>query len=190
MPSGLGGGFILSLVGKAGTGERRLKASELRGRVVLTLSDAAKVGHVDDVLLDATYRTVLGFRIKKGAFSQTEAVLRSNVAAVGRDAVTVSSPDVINMQDRLEELSGASALAVAQRTKVVTEGGELLGTISDVEIDAEALSVTSYVLDASLWQRLRHQEPTFGAQHVVKLGEGGIMIVANAVAESLRPAKS
>ena len=167
-----------------------MKASELRGRALLTLSEAAKVGHVDDVLFDAAYRTVLGFRIKKGAFSQTEAVLRANVAAVGPDAITVSSPDMINMQDRLEELRAASALADAQRTKVVTEGGQLLGTISDVEIDAEALAVNGYVLNASLWQRIRHQEPVFGAEQVVKLGEAGIMIVANAVADSLHPAKS
>lgn len=164
-----------------------MKASELRGRAVVTLSDAAKVGHVDDVLFDATYRTVLGFRIKKGAF-QTEAVLRGNVAGVGPDALTVSSPDVINMQDRLDELAGASALADAQRTKVVTEGGQLLGTISDVEMNEKALSVTGYVLNASLWQRIRHDEPTFEAERVVKLGDDGIMIVTNAVAESLHPA--
>ncbi len=166
-----------------------LKASELRGRAVLTLSEAAKVGHVDDVLFDAAFRTVLGFRVKKGALSQTEAVMRANVSAVGRDALTISGPDAINMEERLAELAGASALADAQRTKVVTEGGELLGTISDIELDTEAQTVTAYVLNASLWQRISHHEPAFGAEQVVKLGEDGIMIVTNSVANSLHPAK-
>ena len=88
-----------------------MKASDLKGRAVVTLSDAIKVGRVDDVLLDAGYREVLGFRIKAGTFSRLEAVSRANVTGVGHAAVTVRSPDVINVEDRLSALAGAVPLS-------------------------------------------------------------------------------
>src|SRR5581483_9070423 len=99
-----------------------MKASEITGRAVVTLSNAEKVGHVGDVLFDADYRRIVGFRIKRGAFSRAEAVPRESVTAVGQDAVTVSGPDAINAEDRFGELAGAASLEQARKTKVVTEG--------------------------------------------------------------------
>src|SRR5919201_1923311 len=93
-----------------------VKASDLKGRAVVTLSDAIKVGRVDDVLFDAEYRQVLGFRLKQRRFSRSEAVSRDNVTGVGRDAVTVRSPDAINVEDRLADLAGAASLGRARRT--------------------------------------------------------------------------
>ena len=164
-----------------------LKASDLKGRAVVTLSDAIKVGRVDDVLFDAEYREVLGFRIKAGTFSRPEAVSRAHVTGVGHAALTVRSPDVINVEDRLGDLAGAVTLSRARRTKVVTEGGELLGTIGEIELDDEARTVTAYRLAPRLWDRLRHREPRIEARQVLRLGEGGLMIVPNAVAKSIRP---
>jgi len=160
-----------------------MKASELKGRAVVTLSDAAKVGYIDDILFDADLRRVLGFRIKRSTFGKVEGVTRGNVAAIGVDAVTLPSPEVINDELRFTELHGASSLERAHGTKVVTEGGRLLGTIGDLTLNDDAESVVSYTLAVPLLERLRHREPTFKAEQVLRLGEGGIMIVTEMVAE-------
>src|SRR5690349_501706 len=103
-----------------------MNSGDLKGRAIVTLSDAAKVGSVDDVLFDAQYREVLGFRVKKGGLlSGTEALMRSSVSAVGADAITVPSPDAINAEERFAELAGAAAFKQAQGTRIVTEGGTL-----------------------------------------------------------------
>ncbi len=163
-----------------------MKASDLNGRAIVTLSDAAKVGQVDDVLFDAEYRRVLGLRVKKGLFDKAQAVSRESVTAVGADAVTVPSPDVVNVEERFAELSGATPLSRARGTKVITEGGELVGTIDELELDDNATSVISYTLSAPLWDRMRGREPRITAAEVLRLGDGGIMIVSNAVGTSLR----
>lgn len=167
-----------------------MKASELRGLAVITVSNAAKVGQVDDVFFDATYRRVLGMRVKKGVFGQAEAVSRTSVTAVGNDSLNVSSPEAINVEDRFADLAGAIKLSQIEGTKVVTEGGDLVGTVTDMVLDDEATEVTAYVLDAPLWDRIRHQKPEFSADQVVRVGEGGIMIVPNTVAERLHPPKA
>lgn len=164
-----------------------MKASDLKGRAVITVSDATKVGQIDDVFFDASYRKVLGFGVKSGGmFRHMEAVPRANVTAVGTDAVTIPNPEAVNTPDRFPDLAGAPTLSAAKGTKVVTEGGELLGTIGELDLDDEARSVTSYILAVPLLDRLRHREPSFSADQVTSLGEGGIMVVSNVVAELVK----
>lgn len=163
-----------------------MKASEITGRAVVTLSNAEKVGHVDDVLFDADYRRIVGFRIKRGAFSRVEAVPRESVTAVGQDAVTVSGPDAINAEDRFGKLAGAASLDQARKTKVVTESGTLVGLIGDVALDDEARTVHGYLLSVSLLEKLRHAEREVAATEVTRLGESGIMIVTDAAGARLQ----
>ena len=59
-----------------------MRADALKGRDVVALTTAEKIGQVDDVLFDPQYREVLGFRVKQGGlFGQTEALLRDAVKA-------------------------------------------------------------------------------------------------------------
>ena len=165
-----------------------MQASELKGRAVVVLSTAEKVGHVEDVLFDAQFRQVLGFRVKQGGLgSKTEGLPRDSVASIGADALTVPSPEVINDEERFAELAHAATLNQVEQTKVVTEGGELLGTIAHLEIDEDARKVTAYALASSLMERvMRHAETFVKADEVLRLGEGGIMVVSNAVAARLQ----
>ena len=165
-----------------------VQADELKGRAVVVLSNAEKVGQVDDVLFDAPFRQVLGFRVKKGGLlGKTEALPRESVTSIGADALTVASQELINDETRFAQLAGAATLSKVTGTKVVTESGQLLGTISHLEIDDEAHSVMAYVLSASLAERvMRHQAEVVRASEVIRLGEGGIMIVPDAVGARLQ----
>jgi uncharacterized protein YrrD len=165
-----------------------MRADELKGRGVLALSNAEKIGQVEEVLFDAQFRQVLGFRVKRGGpFGKAQALPRDGVTSIGAAAVTVPSPDVINDEERFAELARASTLSQVEKTKVVTEGGALLGTIAHLEIDDDARTVTAYVLSSSFRDRLlRHDAESVKADEVLRLGEGGIMVVPNAVAARLQ----
>jgi uncharacterized protein YrrD len=165
-----------------------MQANELTGRGVLALSNAEKIGQVEDVLFDAQFRQVLGFRVKRGGlFGKAQALLRDSVTSIGAAALTVQSPDVINDEERFAELAHASTSSQVERTQVVTESGELLGTIAHLEIDDDARKVTAYVLSSSFTDRLmRHATESVKADEVLRLGEGGVMVVSNAVAARLQ----
>lgn len=163
-----------------------MKASDLKGRAVLTLSDAAKIGQIDDVLFDSDYRNVLGFRVKQSLFGKSDAVARDSVTGIGADAVTIASPDLLNEEGRIESLSISTSLSKVRGTKVVSEGGDLLGVVDEIELDDSALNVTAYILEAPLLDRLRHRAPRIDAAEVLRLGEGGLMIVPNSVADALK----
>lgn len=166
-----------------------MDASTLKRRAIVTLSNAEKAGRVDDVLFDAQFRQVLGFRVRKGRLSRPEAVLRESVSAIGSDAVTVPSPDALNEEKRFPQLASAITLSQVQKTKVVTEGGELLGTVGELEVDDEVRSVVAYTLAAPFLERLRRQPLHISAQDVLQVGSGGIMTVKNSAAESLQASR-
>ena len=165
-----------------------MQADELKGRGVLALSNAEKIGQVEDVLFDAQFRQVLGFRVKRGGlFGKAQALLRDSVTSIGAAALTVQTPDVINDEARFAELAHASTLSQVGRTQVVTEGGALLGTIAHLEVDDDARTVTAYTLAASLSDRVRrHDAEAVVADEVLRLGEDGSMIVPDAVGARLR----
>ena len=168
-----------------------MRADELKGRGVLAVASAEKIGQVEDVLFDAQFRQVLGFRVKRGGlFGKAQALLRDSVTSVGAVALAVPSADVVNDEERFAELAQASTLSQVQKTQVVTEGGDALGTIAHLEIDDDARRVTAYALASSFKDRvMRHDAESIQADEVMQLGAGGIMVVSNAVGVRLKAAR-
>ncbi|HXA28208.1 MAG TPA: PRC-barrel domain-containing protein [Candidatus Angelobacter sp.] len=154
------------------------RARALMGRAVVAISDATRLGAIDDVLFDASGRDVVAFRVKGGPFSRGAALERDDVAAIGPDAIMVAAPAALNEFKRLPALDDALRLDRLRGTRVVTEGGELLGTVSDLEIDGEARYVQSYVLRGSATQRLRHRQPIIPVGQVTHRGDSGLLVVA------------
>ncbi len=159
-----------------------MRADELKGRAVVTLADATKIGNVDEVLFDKSFRTVLGFRVKTGMLRR-EALPRAGVSAIGADAITVTDHAAVNSEDRFDQLAGAVPLDVVRHMKVVTEDGELLGVVSAVELDDTVEHVLAYTLEAPLVDRLRGRAPQIRPEDVARLGAEGIMIVPASVGE-------
>ncbi|MGE5334060.1 MAG: PRC-barrel domain-containing protein [Nitrososphaerota archaeon] len=155
-----------------------MQASDIKGRAVVTLADAAKVGTVDDILFDPRYQRVEGFVLKEGRIGGSKAAIpRGRVKAIGPDAVTVASAEEIGPTSRFSELQNTRSLGQAQGTKVVTEKGELLGTLDGFELDDEMREVRTCRLATPLLGRLLNRQDTFVPQHIRQVGEGGLMVV-------------
>lgn len=155
-----------------------MNAKDLLGLAVVTLSNAHKVGNVDEVLFDAQFRQVLAFRVKQGGLLRhDEAVPRGEVTSIGADAVTISGPSAVNRVDRFPALHQARTLGDLLGMKVLTERGTVLGTVGHVQLDAQARLVERYLLDTSLLDRLRHEEHAILPDQVARLGQDNIMIV-------------
>ena len=165
-----------------------MQADELKGRGVLALSNAEKIGQVEDVLFDAEFRQVLGFRVKRGGlFGKAQALLCDSVTSIGTAALTVRSPDAVNDEERFAELAHVSTLSQVEGTQVVIDTGEVRGTIAHLEIDDDARKVTAYVLSSSFRDRvMRHDTESVKADEVLRLGEGGVMVVPDAVGARLQ----
>lgn len=148
-----------------------MKLSELKGRSVVSVSQAHKLGEVDNVVVDLSSRSVLGLLVRTGGLLHSrQAVLLRDVKAIGQDAVTVEDESQLNGQDKFAELKDKPTADAIVGAKVMTESGSQVGSVSDLSVDIPAGQITEYILDEGLLERLRGQERFVPASAVRSLG--------------------
>ena len=111
-----------------------MRFSEAKGQKVLSTSSATTVGKVEAFVVDPTERTVVALTLKKTE-GDADTLLWSALSAFGRDAVTVTGSDALTVADERVALLGDKHHTVLGK-RVLTEGGDDLGNVVDVEFDA------------------------------------------------------
>ncbi len=120
-----------------------MKFSELKGRAVVDVEDAKKIGEIDNLLLEPGTRQVSSLKVKTGGlFSTPLTIAISQLMNIGPDAVTVkvdtASPGKATGVDESVELSSVLG------HKVVTDAGTLIGEVHDVLLDPVSAAVMGY----------------------------------------------
>lgn len=120
--------------------------SEAFGRKVVSTSTAETVGFVQEFLIDPESHQVVGLALSKTPATAT-VLPWADVKAFGTDAVTVESGDRLVVPD-----AHLSALADKHRSvarkRVLTTHGVQIGSVQDVEFDAQSGALVSLLLEA------------------------------------------
>jgi sporulation protein YlmC with PRC-barrel domain len=120
-----------------------MRFSEATGRQVVATSTADTVGRVDDFVVDPRRRAVVALSLKRTDGGDT--LLWTDILGFGSDAVTVTSGDkIVDAAPAIVALSGKEHRLVGKR--VLTAGGDDIGTVDDVEFDADTGTITSLLL--------------------------------------------
>jgi sporulation protein YlmC with PRC-barrel domain len=165
-----------------------IRATDLRGRAVVDIDAAEKLGNIDKVILDPDTRRVAGFVLSRGSSflnKGSDVVLPAGaVHAVGPDAVTVRQATAIGTDvSAFDTLPRVSDLV---RRKVVSETGRLLGHVADVLVDEADGRIIGYALTepgAGTWEDLlgsgpKSRQPTLLLKAEAHLRAGRDLIVA------------
>jgi sporulation protein YlmC with PRC-barrel domain len=113
-----------------------MKADELSGKAVVSISDGAKLGRIDDVLLDTDELRVAAFHLKAAG---TDAIVPfEQVQRVGTDAVTVPTRAAAQRPGSASDNESLAHLKDMTRLKVVDEDGTFLGTVQQLDVDPGA----------------------------------------------------
>ena len=67
-----------------------MKFSELKGRAVINLQDASKIGEVEDLIVEPDGHHIVSIKVRTGLFHPSKLVSVADVKNVGADAVTIS----------------------------------------------------------------------------------------------------
>lgn len=145
--------------------------SELKGRAVIDVTAAKTIGHLDDLVLELENRQIIGLRVKEsGLFGHTNSYPLAVLQSVGQDALTVQLGGEPAAKDTvLEKGPGLNSLVSKQ---VVSQGGKLIGQISDITLDPQRLTITGYEVKEGGLLGKKHSlaetsDLTFGPQMVV-----------------------
>jgi uncharacterized protein YrrD len=113
--------------------------SELRGRRVVSRASAETLGSVSDVFVTPNPSTVSALHIGKGR--KGEAVPWDQIVGIGPDAVIVTDDAAGSA-----ETQGASPMG----RLLLSELGNAVGSVTDVEFDETSGTVISLATDATL----------------------------------------
>jgi uncharacterized protein YrrD len=127
-----------------------LRAKDLHGRPVVDLEGAEKIGTIDELLLDLDAHRVAGLVAAQGpgllSGGKYTMIPTASVRSVGPDAVTVQ---------RAGDPGGAAAglaslprLSKVVGRKVVSQQGELLGTVSDLLVEDQTWRIVGYQFES------------------------------------------
>ena len=177
-----------------------MKFSELKGRAVVDLEDARKIGEVEDLLVEPHGHTIISLKVRTGLFHAAKVVPVTDIKNVGADAVTISvgaSPSHIQADMANPSASDSAGPSAAQQqstssqssersqplieitsilgNKVVTDAGTMVGELNDAMVDWVDLKITGYeVREGGLFAKAQE----FAATPEVSYGNKMITIPA------------
>ncbi|MCD9623410.1 PRC-barrel domain-containing protein [Rhabdothermincola salaria] len=107
---------------------------------VIDTSDASKVGSVDGIVVDVDSSRCVGVVTGAGVIGWDDS------GGVGRDAVTISSRDLVREPSTDAEEAAVQGRSDPLGRRVLTEDGVALGKVADVSFDAETGEIRRLLL--------------------------------------------
>lgn len=133
--------------------------ADVDGKPVLSRDSAEELGRVTGVAIALDPPRVTSLVVRSGR--KTGVVARARVTSFGPDAIVVGSDDAWHQPTTDDEEHAADGRSVPVGKRVLTDGGNALGTVSDGEFDPGDGSVVAvFVQDRPIdAQRLRGLGP-------------------------------
>ncbi len=161
-----------------------IMASKLKGRAVVSLAAAEKIGIVATLILDPATAELRGLKVKTGLVG-TKSLRVTDIRSVGADAVTIVDRTVLHEHEsEMPDLKDLPTFDDLLRTKVVSQGGTLLGMLGDVELDLDHYRIIRYEMSGNLWAQMTHSQRSFPAVGGLRFGKD-LLIVPDDVAAAL-----
>lgn len=153
-----------------------MDVDRLRDLAVVSVQQAEKLGIVDDVLIDPRTHRLGGLILSGGLFRGGPTVAWPCIRTIGADAVMVD--DTATATAGVEG-SGLIHLHDLRGLKVVTDSGELAGTLDGLEFDPATGQITSYLV-ATEGSRPFHRSPRLHLPPAAIEGMGKELITVDA----------
>jgi uncharacterized protein YrrD len=157
---------------------------KLIGREVVSLETANKLGRVADLLVDTLTGQLAGLSVRRPDHTIALASVL-DVHSIGRDAVVVEHDQSLV----LAEASPLSALPKAKedltRVKVMTDGGQHLGSISNLFLCIDRRPTFIYEVRSSFFEALLGRAWYFAASLGCAVSADGASLVVTAGPEQM-----
>jgi len=145
------------------------RTRDIVGLPVLDLRTGNQIGWVQDVVFDARSEEVRGILLEGNhLFQQARGIPREAIAAIGKDALTVSDAMV-------QEIAGPT-WSQKIGNHVYTQSGDGQGTIQDVFLDDRGQRVVGYEVSDGLWTDIVCGRGAVWQQHVMVDGENVLIV--------------
>ncbi len=121
-----------------------INLSQLSGRSVMDVASAATIGRVDSGIIDAKAGRVVALSLS-GTDADGVLLPWTSVKAIGPDAVTVESGEVLQQPEGPLEERGAAGDTDPFGKLLLDDGGKAHGTVSDLVVDEASGEICAVV---------------------------------------------
>lgn len=161
--------------------------SDLRGLAVVTINSGKKVGTLEDFSFESHTNNIRALQVKTGLLSR-RVLLVTAISAIGQDAVTFPDEDQLVKEKDEAQLktlvSGSSLLGY----RVLSEGGNLVGTTGDVLLNItvpSSLRIAGFELAGGLRERISGRYSSFTTEDIIRYGDD-VLVISDIVAKALQ----
>lgn len=152
---------------------------KLKGMTVVSVSEGARLGRVEDVLLDTSALQIGALKI---AHEGQQFVIPFNlIKSIGADAITVESSQVT--QATGDAATSLVSLRDFKKLKIVDEFGTLLGVLSGVEFEQQTGKMQQLLVHKGGVLGLGGTTKTVDASQVRGIGRDVVTVSAEAAVE-------
>lgn len=121
-----------------------MRFSEARNRRVMSTAGAETVGRVKDLIVDPRSRTIAALALRKTE-GDGDVLPWAEMKSFGQDAITVQSPErIVQAEGELAVLADKDHRVLGKR--VLTDRGDEIGSVSDIEFDPESGAIRALLL--------------------------------------------
>jgi uncharacterized protein YrrD len=163
------------------------KWSELQGLTAVSINNGKRAGTLEDFYFDIQNSDIRALFIKTGIVGH-RALMTSSIAAIGQHALTFTDESFLIKESEDPDLPKMPLGRVLVSYRVLTEGGNVVGTIGNIILDTSIptkLRIAEFELTGGLFSHLSGNFPTFKASEIIRYGHD-VIIVSDAAIASLQ----
>lgn len=154
-----------------------MRCKRLPGLPVLAIETGEQLGRIRRVIFEPAGKRVFAFLVRARSRPRKMVLPMEKVHALGGHAVTVRSASAL---EQLKDSTEAAALLRDGRAELpglpaVTESGEFLGAVRDVEV-AQDGAISSVYIVRGFWQSLAGGELALPGESLVALGKDALVV--------------
>lgn len=163
-----------------------MKSNEISGKSVVSISEGAKLGRIDDVLVDTEEMRIAALHITR--HGEEALIPFEQVSSVSGDVVTVPSSSAAHRASAQQETADLAHLKDVSKLKVVDEAGTFLGVVRSIELDPRSGALTELQTQKGGLLGLGGESYTIPVAEVTSVGDELIVVQApEALAETEQP---
>jgi uncharacterized protein YrrD len=158
-----------------------MRASQLRGLAVVSIAEATKEGTVQDVVLEPNRRRMAGLSVRPTGGGNDKALSVKDLHSVGRDAITIRDAEALREEPPARG-NGEVYLSRLKGMKAMTDTGQIIGTIAEVEIDPTNFAIIGYELSTGVISDLTGNRRKLPADGNIHYGRDVLIVRESAAA--------
>jgi uncharacterized protein YrrD len=156
-----------------------IKGKDLLGKKIIAIATGTEIGNVEDIIYDPLKNQIRGILVDKGGwFSEAQIILMTEVKSIGPDALMVENETAIkkasDIQGRVSNIAEEGHYLT--KTRIITEEGKELGTVSDLIFDSETGDVAEFEISEGVLKNMQSGKKYVQIHDIVTIGEEATIV--------------